>query len=270
MVKYINKFSTMKEFKLPTEVVKAESENPTNLIIFSKPKVGKTTLLAGLPNCLILDLEKGTRYVDAMKIQAESVEDIYAIGKKIKEAGKPYTFIAIDTITALEEMCIPYAEILYDKTPLGKDWFAKDPQGKIIGPGKRKKEMHSILNLPNGAGYKWLRDAFTEVVNEIKSWSEHVILLGHVKDVNLEKNGADFTAMDLDLTGKLKTAAAFKSDAIGYLYRKNNQNILSFKTSDKIACGARPLHLQNAEIVVSEVDAKGNVTTFWDKVFIKL
>jgi len=144
----------MKEVKLPTTIVKAEVENPTNLIIFSKPKVGKTTLLASLPDCLILDLEKGSKYVDAMKIQASSVEEIFAIGEAIKKANHPYKFIAIDTITALEEMCIHYAEVLYDRTPIGKDWFAKDPQGKITGPGRRKKEMHSILNLPNGAGYK--------------------------------------------------------------------------------------------------------------------
>jgi hypothetical protein len=258
------------EIKLPTEIVKAETENPTNLIIFSKPKVGKTTLLAALPNCLILDLEKGSKYVDALKIQANSVEEIFAIGKEIKKANRPYTFIAVDTITALEEMCVHYAEILYDRTPLGKDWFAKDPQGNITGPGKRKKEMHSILNLPNGAGYKWLRDAFSDVINHIKTWADHIILVGHVKDVNLEKNGSDFSTMDLDLTGKLKSSAAFKSDAIGYLYRKGNQNILSFKTSDQIACGARPAHLKNAEVVVSEMDKNGNMIFHWDKVYINI
>lgn len=41
--------------ELPLKPVKAATQSPKELIIFSKPKVGKTTLLAQLENCLILD-----------------------------------------------------------------------------------------------------------------------------------------------------------------------------------------------------------------------
>jgi hypothetical protein len=245
------------EFALPTKIVKATTKSPKNMIIFSKPKVGKTTLLAQLDNCLIIDLENGTDYVDAMKVKANSVADIAKIGKAITDAGKPYKFIAIDTITALEEMCIPYAEELYSKSAMGKSWFTKG-----------KAEYGSILNMANGAGYPWLRQAFEKILGYIKTLAPHVILVGHIKDTLLEKNGAEFNSLDLDLTGKLKRITTSNSDAIGYLYRKGNQNILSFKTNDEIACGARPEHLRNAEIVVSEVNADGSITTSWDKVFI--
>lgn len=43
------------KIELPLAPVKATVKSPKELIIFSKPKVGKTTLLAGLENCLILD-----------------------------------------------------------------------------------------------------------------------------------------------------------------------------------------------------------------------
>ena len=89
-----------------------------------------------------------------------------------------------------------------------------------------------------------------------------------MKDTILEKNGSEFSALDLDLTGKLKRITASNSDSIGYLYRKGKQNILSFKTSDDIACGARPRHLSNQEIVLSEVDKNGEVTTHWNKIYI--
>ena len=111
----------MSEIVLPMTKVSAETKSPKNLIIFSKPKVGKTTLLANLENCLILDLEDGSDYVDAIKLKAKSVDDIRAIGKAIKEAGYPYKYIAVDTITALEEMCIPFAEDLYSKSSMGKN-----------------------------------------------------------------------------------------------------------------------------------------------------
>ena len=245
------------EIKLPTGKIPAEAASPRNLIIFSKPKTGKTTLLSQLDNCLILDLEKGSKYLDAMKVEANSIEEIKHIGKAIKEAGNPYQYVAVDTITALEEMCIPYAEELYSKTPMGKNWFTtgKGMYGNITG-------------LPNGAGYQYLREAFTKVVAYIQTWAPRIILVGHVKDTVLEKNGSEFNSLDLDLTGKLKRITASNSDSIGYLYRKGKQNILSFKTTDDIACGARPKHLSNQEIVLSEMGKDGEVTTHWDKIYI--
>jgi hypothetical protein len=244
---------------LPKSRVAPESLSPKNLIIFSKPKTGKTSLLSELPNCLILDLEGGTKYLNAMKVEANSFEEIKEVGNAIKEAGNPYKIIAVDTITALEEMVIPYAEVLYSRSPMGKNWF---------NPGGGKEKYGSILGLPEGSGYFWTRQAFTKVIDYIKTWAPYVIFVGHVKDTQLEKAGGTFNSLDLDLTGKLKRITTSNSDAIGYLYRKGNKNILSFKTNDDIACGARPAHLSNAEIVISEIDENGEYKTYWDKVFI--
>lgn len=251
---------------LPLQKVKAASQSPKNMIIFSKPKVGKTSLLAELEDALIIDLEEGSDYVDAMKLKAKSVQDIQAIGKQIIAAGRPYKYIVLDTITALETICVPYAETLYSRKPMGKTWFKKDQNGRLT-KDSGKMQYGNILGLPNGAGYAYLREAMTKIVEYVKTLAPRVILVGHIKDTMLEKAGAEFTSSDLDLTGKIKRILSSQSDAIGYLYRKNNQNILSFATSDGIACGARPAHLRNQEIVVSEM--KDNVlTAHWDKIYI--
>ena len=242
---------------LLTKKVKAISQSPKNMIIFSKPKVGKTTLLSLLDNCLIIDLEDGSDYVDALKVKASSIADIKKIGEAIVEAGMPYKYIALDTITALETICIPYAEQLYSKSPMGANWFEKG-----------QPKYGNILNMPNGAGYPWLRQAFEKVINYVKTLAPHVILIGHIKDILLEKGGSEFSALDLDLTGKLKRISTSQSDAVGYLYRKGNQNILSFKTTDEVSCGARPEHLRNKEIVISEIKEDGSIQANWDKVYI--
>lgn len=252
--------------QLPTQKIKAKHKSPKNLIIFSKPKVGKTELIANLPDCLILDLEGGSDYVDALKVKADSVQKIKEIGLAIKKAEYPYKYIAVDTITALETICIPYAEILYAKTAMGKNWFKKDKDGKL-DKASGKSIYGNIINLPNGAGYSYLRQAVTNIIEYIKTLAPRIILVGHVKDVLLEKSGAEFTSSDLDLTGKIKRIISSQSDAIGYLYRKGNQNILSFKTTDDVSCGARPEHLRNAEIVISEMTENGLVT-HWDKIYI--
>jgi hypothetical protein len=154
------------EFKLPTTKIAATTKDPKSLIIFAKPKVGKTSLLAGLENCLIIDLENGTDYVEALKLKAHSISDIRKIIDAVIAASKPYDYIAVDTITRLEDMCIPYAEQLYANSPQGKTWFPEN-----------KKKYGNLLHLPNGAGYPWLREAFTKVIDLIKCGADKIILV---------------------------------------------------------------------------------------------
>ena len=244
------------KIELPMSPVKALTKSPKELIIFSKPKVGKTTLLSGLKDCLILDFENGTDYIEAMKLKVKNIDELKAIGKAIKDANHPYRYIAIDTVTALEEFCIAYAEDLYSKSSMGKNWFTEG-----------KPKYGSIINMPQGAGYQWLRTAYTKVLDFVRTLAPRIILMGHVKDTILEKAGNEFNSLDLDLTGKIKRITASNSDAIGYLYRKGDNNILSFKTNDEISCGARPQHLRNQEIVVSESTDAG-IITHWDKIYI--
>lgn len=270
---------------LPVEKIRAEIKNPKKLIIFSKPKMGKTTILSLLENCLILDFEDGSDYVDALKVKiigiglpkGESSEDkedrvkhnkfyLAEIGQAIREAvTPPYDYIAVDTVSGLEDMCVSYAEELYSKTPIGKYWFTPNPQN---ADPCGKDKYGNILALPEGAGYYWLRVAFEKVLNFIYPLAKYTILSGHLKDIKLERLGVEFTAADLDLVGKLKNIAAYKADAIAYLTRKGKKTILSFKSSDTIACGARPDHLKGQDIVIAEQDEDGNIEAFWDRVFL--
>jgi hypothetical protein len=142
---------------------------------------------------------------------------------------------------------------------MGKNWF---------NPGGGKEKYGNILGMPEGAGYFWTRQAFTKVTDYILPWAPYVIFVGHVKDTQLEKDGGVFSSMDLDLTGKLKRITTSNSDAIGYLYRKGKKNLISFKTNDEVACGARPEHLTNKEIVISEINENGEYVTYWDQIFV--
>ena len=155
-------------------------------------------------------------------------------------------------IGKLEEMCLTYAKALYMDTPMGKS-FAGD----------------NVLKLPNGAGYLYLREAFFKILDYIETLvpdDGSIILLGHLKDKMIETNGKEVSAVDLDLSGKIKALVCAKADAIGLLSRKGNQVILNFKTSDEITCGARPDHLKNQEIILTE-SIDGNLIASWDKVF---
>ena len=252
---------------LPKQKVKATETNPRVLVIYSKPKVGKTELTSKLENSLILDLEDGSDYIDAVKIKANNVAEIKAIGEQIKKEKYPYEYLIVDTVTKLEEFCIPYAEKLYSKTLPGKNWF-KSTDGKTLDPTSGKARYGDILSLPDGAGYKYLRQAMSNMLNYIGTLAPYIIILAHVKVISLEREGENVSLSDLDLTGKIKNMLSTYSDGIGYMYRsKNKTNILSFESSDDILCGTRSEHIRNKKIVISEL-IDGELKTYWDKVYI--
>jgi len=236
---------------LPTTKVKAEKINPKRIVVYSKPKTGKTTAYAGLENNLIIDLENGSDYVDALKVKAKDLKELLAVGQAIKDAGKPYKFITIDTITALESMIMPLAVKLYKNTTMGKNF-----------------DGDNVLTLPNGAGYLYTREAFFQILDYIDTLAPTIILSGHIKDKQVDDKGELVMSANIDLTGKIKSLVCANADAIGYMYRKGNKTILSFKTNEEVTCGARPEHLRNEEVVVTEMNERGELEFHWDKVFI--
>tara|TARA_R100000654_G_scaffold328_2_gene1227 strand:+ start:19092 stop:19817 length:726 start_codon:yes stop_codon:yes gene_type:complete len=235
---------------LPTKKVKKERVNPKRLIIYSKPKTGKTTAFAGLENNLILDLENGSGYVEALKVKIENLQDLLDAGKAIKEADKPYKYVTVDTVTALESMVMPLAVKLYRKTPMGKNY-----QGD------------NVITLANGAGYLYIRQAFFQVLDFIDTLAPHIILSGHIKDKVVDDKGEMVMSANIDLTGKIKSLICANADAIGYMYRKGNKTVINFKNNDGVTCGARPNHLRNEEIVISEMNEKGEIKTHWNKIY---
>ena len=236
---------------LPTSKVKAERQNPKRMIIYSKPKTGKTTAYAGLENNLILDLENGSDYVEALKVKINNLQELLDAGKAIKAAGNPYKIVTIDTVTALEDMIQPLAVKLYRGTSMGKNY-----------------DGDNVLSLPNGAGYLYLRQAFFQVLDFIDTLAPHIILSGHIKDKVVDDKGEMVMSANIDLTGKIKSLICANADAIGYMYRKGNKTILSFKTNEEVTCGARPEHLRNEEIVVTEMNEKGELEFHWDKIYV--
>jgi len=121
---------------LPRERTGIVRSAPKFMILFGKPKNGKTTALSMLDDCLIVDMEEGSDFVDGVKIKITNISDLFNLATKIEEAGKPYRYIALDTATALEDNIImPYAIRLYTKTPMGAGFKGDD-----------------LRKLPNGAG----------------------------------------------------------------------------------------------------------------------
>lgn len=240
---------------LPTKPIPAVSVNPKFLIIYGRPKAGKTSAVAQLKSNLIIDLEGGSQFIDAMAVQARSVKDLGEIAQAIRAENNKvghnfYKHITIDNATRLEEICLPYAKTLYMQTPVGKNYKGDD-----------------VRTLPNGSGYMYIRQAVRKVIDMFKDLCDEFILIGHVKDVQIEQNGEELSEMALDLVGKLSSIICGEADAVGYLYRKGNETHISFKGGDGTIKEARALHLRGQDIIIATGNEDGTITTYWNKIY---
>ena len=218
-------------------------------------KAGKTSAIAQLDGNLIIDLEGGSKFIDAMAVQARSIKDLgeiaSAIRQKNTEVGHSfYKRITIDNATRLEEICLSYAATLYRQSPVGKNWKGDD-----------------VRTLPNGSGYFYLRQAVQKVISMFRELCDEFILIGHVKDVMIDNNGEELSEMALDLVGKLSSIVCGEADAVGLVYRKGNETHISFKGGDGTIKEARARHLQGEDIVIATGNDDKTITTYWNKIY---
>lgn len=236
---------------LPTQPIAPTRVDPRISIWYGIPKIGKTTECAKLPGAMILDLERGTEMIEALKIPISSIsggtamnEDgsikftsldavydaIIAKGtEEYKATGKtpkpPYKFLVVDTIDKLEDYCIVTATQKYKASTLGKNFEGK-----------------SVLELPQGGGYYHLRNEVVEQIERLAGICEYLLLISHIRDKTINKGGVDVSVNDISLTGRLGQIVCAKADVIGYMYREPGKTGLqvSFETFENTpAMGAR-------------------------------
>lgn len=254
--------------ELPTKPIKATRKNPGHLILYGQPKCGKTTIAADLTTkpefgkWLLLSLEpKGGDYVDAVQISVPDLcskegitplQAIKVIGEEIIKQGKPYDGIIIDTVTKLEEMSNSLACTLYRNSPMGAAWVGTD-----------------VKTLPQGSGYLYLRKAYFQLSEYIETWATNVISIGHLSAKLVNKDGEEGSSKELDLTGKLSSLVCSKADAIAYVYREDEKTMLNFTNSEGLVCGSRCAHLRGESIEIASSDSDDNITTYWDRIYLK-
>jgi hypothetical protein len=223
---------------LPREPVPAKDGSPKILIVYGLPKIGKTPLVATLPNLLLLDIDKphGSDYVTCMKMKLDNALQIPEVARLVAAAQYPYKYLALDTLDSLEDWAESEGTRLYKASIIGKN-FNGD----------------SILELPKGAGYQILRNVYRKLLSPLLTLAPYIILIGHVRDKDLDTGGAATVSVKaLDLTGKLRTIVCGMACAIGHMYRdKQGTPIIDFNTTEETACGVRCKHLIGKQIKFS-------------------
>ena len=200
------------------------SVNPKTLLLYGPPKVGKTTMLSKLDDCLIIDTEQGSTmvegYIKEVNDRKELIDCISDISTK-----NPFKYVAIDTI---------------DKVA---DWAEK----RVC----EENEVAALADLPFGKGWALHREKVMSTLKFLKLASPHVIVVGHRKVARAVLEGKHLVEPEsLELTGRLKNMIMSDCDAIGYVYREPETEKLriSFKGNGALEAGSRCPHLRGQDI----------------------
>jgi hypothetical protein len=203
---------------------KAISKNPKVMLLYGAPKVGKTTALSQLEDCLIIDTEQGAAMVDGYIEEANSRDDLINILKEAKD-GHSYKYVALDTI----------------------DKVATWAEQTVC----QEESVTAVQDLAFGKGFGLVREKVLNTVGILRKMFPHVIIIGHRKWArSIAESKALVEPESLDLTGKLKNMLMADCDAIGYVYRdeENSKLMVSFKANDALEAGSRSPHLKGKEM----------------------
>lgn len=199
-----------------------------------------------LDELLLLDLERGAEMYECMRVQIDTIGQIDEVINAIIQKGKanggkfPYKYIAVDTVDMLEEYAIKSATVKYNNS-------------KLVG-GKEENKVASVVDLPRGLGYYYIREEVTECLSKLSRVCKHLILTTHVKEKILDKGTHEVTVRDISLTGKLAGIVSASCDAIGYMYRDastKGELWVNFESFDNSVMGARCTYLSGKKFPFS-------------------
>lgn len=258
-------------FDLP-DGLSTPSVNMESCILYGLPKCGKTTLLSKLPNCLIIDTEDGTNKVAALVKKVPDDKGPVGRMKWLEDfadflivQGKPYDYVAIDTLSEVNDWAEWSGTYRYMHSVQGKKFNrAEDGDGPILKPDD--KDYQSVHDLGQGYGYKWSRQDTLRVVDKyMKVAKKCVFFICHVEekfqgggDNRIGKLKEEVAPRQLALTGKTKDILPRKVDAIGYVYNEEGTIKINFTGSEERVGGNRCPHLQGYNDVAD-----------WSKIFVK-
>jgi len=114
-----------------------------------------------------------------------------------------------------------------------------------------RRKCNSNSRLAYGKGFALVREKVLNTVKVMKDIFPHVIIIGHRKWARAVLDSKAIVEPEsLDLTGKLKNMLMADCDAIGYVYRDDEESklMVSFKANEALEAGSRSPHLRGKEI----------------------
>lgn len=254
---------------LSTKMKEPELVAPALTLIVAPHKYGKSTISAGLcqefgpDKVKIISNEVGNyTYLKANVEECLTRGDFINALTTLDTADHTFDYVVIDNLSKVDEWAYIWGTLRYMKTLQGRKW---NRDGNTVFTPE-DKEWNDVTELGQNA-WQWQRNVMIDFVEGLfRSIAKHVILIAHTKDkiVGNTYSESVLNTKQVNLTGKLSDIYPARVDAIATLEREENKAYLNFirKDLDTMA-GTRCKYLEGKRILISEMDEKGIIKTFW-------
>lgn len=269
----------------PTAPRAAIDVNPSLLVIYGQPKVGKSESVLRLAGCLNLVLRGGScahlagndmdipRLCEKGKFGAmpegdEAVRNAFFCDAYLRvlddlyrqtAAGNPRApVVAHDDLGVLEDWVFDLALRSFKSTAMGRSSLGTD--------------LRRITDLPGQAGspgwaYVW--EEFDRMLWRIRRASPRCVLIAHMRDKYVDKTTGEVSDSDIDLSGKMRKILLREASATGMMTRNTEGDLLlTFKSTSGINVGAWCRHLVGKEITLGRLNAAGETIYDWSQVYL--
>lgn len=239
----------------PNQKIKATAKDPRKLVIYAHRKAGKTLSASFIKDSLILDMENGSDFIDAVKVNVLGVNppkkhstkesklkrakngcfylsELYNIldNEMEKNQGEyPYKRLIIDTGTKLDDWAIWSATEKHMRTTKGENFNRVDNNKK--NPILPRSEWSPVTELAHGQGWGLHRVEFMDILETLHKYCHTLVIVCHVKLKEIKTHTKTVNVEEIDLSGKLAGITSSWADAVGKVYRKKDTTFISFKST---------------------------------------
>lgn len=165
------------------------------LLLYGKPKCGKTSFSAQMPRNLLIAFEKGYNAISGIKpVDITKWSDFKMVLRQLEkpEARQMYDSVTIDTLTIAWQLC---------------EEFICAQNG-----------VQKIGDIPWGGGYAACKKEFETTLRKITMLGYGLLMITHVaKRIEIDKDGSEKEILSPDMPKRAAEIANSLVDIIGYI-----------------------------------------------------
>jgi hypothetical protein len=161
------------------------------MLVYGRPKIGKSTLCSNLDKALFLATEAGLNHLEVYKINIVNWESLLKVCAELAQGNDKFDTIVIDTVDNLVMYC--------------SDYICK------------KLDVEHPGDLSHGRGWSAVTQELKRVLTKLSAMPYGLIMIGHSKQEEIETKTQKYNRFTLNIGGKNCDVIKDMSDIILFM-----------------------------------------------------